>query len=338
MWAVGWIAEKEDFWADAGLTNLSVQEGEGSDDTAAGAVTGDYPVSSHHLAAGVDYWEGIDAGDIYIFGLNKRWSEFGLMWPEQQYGDSLDDLHAVTDTDEYEWVCSSGNALQTWDIINAEYDLDQTQDEPKVMSHAETATAIENGEVDIVYGSIDTVRRNTESVAENDDRFAEIDEMVVRGVSNNIHTLIGYPFVVNGDYYREHEEVIDDFLTAFLEGYSAAAHWAFTNPDDAIDFVIEITPDLQIPREYLANELRACIVTEIGLDGFEEGVGTLDTDALSESIDLLEPILAPDEGIPDVDELELTEPSDRADFKSFSDEEEGEIRDYAADYFEAYGI
>ena len=336
-WAVGWIADDEGHWEDAGLSQIHTQEGEGSDDTAAGVIGGQFNVACHDMAAGVGAWDGADAGDVYIFGINKQWGLFGLMWPEQ-YGDSLDDLDDLTDTDEYYWVCSSGNALNTWEIIRNEYDLDQSQDETTLYSEAETRTAIEDGEADVVYGSVDTVGVNNEAVAANDDRYADSDEMVARGVSSNIHDVIGFPFVVNGDFYDDNSDVIDEFLARVLEGYSSAAHWAFTNPDDAIDFIKGVNPDLEdVSEDALTIQMQTVVATELGSEGFENGVGWLDEDAIRESVDILEPIMAPDEGVPDADDLIISEPYEMADLTTFDEDEEQAAREYAADVFEAFG-
>ena len=84
--------------------------------------------------------------------------------------------------------------------------------------------------------------------------------------------------------------------------------------------------------------MKTAILTEIAPNGFEEGVGGLDIDAVFQSLDLVDPILASDEGVPDVEELVITEPSERAELKPFSEEEETEIRAFAERYLEAYDI
>lgn len=304
-WSIEFLAQHNGYWAERGITPPTVTQGDGSPNTARRIGTGANELGTAEIASTVGGWA--EGQESYVFGVNKQWNLLSLMWPEGRIEDE-------TDLEGRTVLLSSPFAEATWPVIPDQLDLDIDAIEVEPVSEEVAPGALSEGEGDVVYGSIDTFGFIDDAIEE---------DLQAVPLSGGIANIIGFPFLVNKEWY-DTTDGSEDYLTAILEGYSEAAHWASLNPGETIDFVVnEIEPDLAAAdRSALEIQMKWAITLKTGGAAEENGVGFLDVDAVRSSIEILAPVMETDEGsVPDPDDLILEAPSENAEFTTFSDDE-----------------
>lgn len=310
-WSVEFLAEHEGHWTDAGILPPTVTQGDGSPDTARRVGTDENELGTAEIASTIGGWA--EGQESYVFGVNKQWNLLGLMWPEGRIEDH-------TDLEGRTVLQSSPFAEATWPVLPDQLDLDGDTIDTQFVEEEVTPGLLAEEEGDVVYGSLDT--------------FGFLDgaldaDLQAHPLSEGIAPVIGFPFLVSADWYDRTDDA-DEYLAAVIEGYSEAAHWAALNPDETIDFIIDVEPDLAaLDEEDLEIQMQWAITLKTGGPAEENGVGYMDPDLIESSIEIIGPAMADDpDDVPDPDDVILEEPMEMADLTTFSDDEWDEVTDY----------
>ncbi|MGM0591269.1 MAG: ABC transporter substrate-binding protein [Halobacteriota archaeon] len=329
-WCVGYVAQGEGFWEEAGATFSDVVPGQGSGDGGRRVGTGVQDMCVASITPQVSGWA--QGYNMYMFGAGRLKANQGMLW-------RTDRMDGPTDLE--------GKSLATTSALNEEmfYNVWLTQVATDVdpdsvdMTSTDTSTAfvlLAEGEIDGIFQTVDAISA-LRSVMED----RGVDATVEAELLYNHVPLMAYVLLVNSDFYGQ---TVDDtsneeFTTRILQGYSHATKWVMFNPEDAVTFMQqEINDALQAQEtEDLVNEVNASIVSQnLGELVQDVGVCGITEDIVETNIQTLSDILEDVDEAPALDDVLTMAPQEGADLAQISSTEHQELVEQAAPYSDLY--
>lgn len=319
-YVIAFVAQKEGFWEDAGITPLTPEGGNGSGDTTRRVATQEDVIGHADVTPQVSGIVEQDY-DIIQFGTSKAMTQSGLIYRTDRISDGFDPdavagatITAPDTLDEQTWI-QFRQGIGAPDNVTVEY-----------VETSSAASLLQQGEIDGIWDSIN------DYAAIQD----QLDVEIGFAPLFNVEPLAGYFLIVNGSWFEENDQGVE-WLTGVLEGYSAAGKWTLLNPESAIETLIEEVPELGTTE--METNLRA-LAAGVAATNFNEGVkengfGYIDPEVQQNTFDTLADLydLGEAPNASDVTEQNVIE---QAELATFSDSEWDQVREFASPYTEFF--
>lgn len=313
-----YIAEIEGHWKDAKIAPPSVEQGNGSGDTA-NRVANRKDVLGH--GAITPQISGLAQGyDLKLYGTAKARIQHGLLYRE-------DVMNSPTDLADKRIIVVSGLAEQTWDIYANNVDPPNSVSVEYVDDSTAAAMLSE--------GRADGVWRGVYQVPSVRKLLPDDAELGVEPLYNRVPTY-GFTLIANGSWLEESNNL--EYTTRVLEGYSSALKWIFLNPEETVDIMrSDVNESLQLEdKENQLETLKAGVIaTNLSSTTKENGLGYLDEDVLQSSFETLGQILDVDK-TPAVEAAADFRPQDNAELATFTSDEWKQMKEYAEPFSSMY--
>jgi ABC-type nitrate/sulfonate/bicarbonate transport system substrate-binding protein len=311
-----YAAQRQGYWEEAGVPNITVNAGQGSGDTAKRVGTGTQNLG--HSAA-LAIVSGLIAGyDLTLIGAVKASSMYGVVY-RKDYMDNGEDLKNKTVT------ANSASTQQMWDIYTSLVDApDSTK-----LGFAEESTSLSlfsTGEIKAVYTTLNDAPN---FLMQAPDGLKVGINPVGRYLS-----MCGYMMYVNGEWLSDGDNM--ETATAVLEGFSQAGKWCLLNPEKALEMMIDVNSALKsASKDALLGQMKAGVAgSNLNNTIKNNGFGYLDKNALSNTLEQLGSRIEGD--TPSLEDVSTFEPRDNANIATFSNDEWNQVEEFAQPFADIF--
>ena len=316
-WPTAHIAEQEEYFSDQGITAPTVENGEGSPDTARRVGTGEADVGISEVGS---VMSGMSEGsNATIVGMARNRSLLSFTYRDDRM-DSYEDLEGS------KVALGSPFAHTTWPVVPDILGLDPEEIETEPVDLGVAVGQISDGSADAMYsGMIAQVPLHQQA------EEGELDTDVTTVALNKHADLVGFPFIAYDDWLADSAN--HEYLIRVMEGYSEALKWALMNPEGVLDLMKnDINQELQAQDDQeLKNQYRVKMAITVS-SFIQDGGGLMDwnPDALQESFDVFGNALFDDESaVPAYDDVVDRSFIEEADLATLSSDEWDQVYEWA---------